>query len=196
MRPPFLRLAVLLAGVAFVVSCAGPSNPTVPSQETPLIAQDQPGGSVPDEAFPTGPVPGNTFAVPLPSDAPAAVRSLATLPSCGAQILFEQDVDISPIPTAPGPVTPAAANTQAADCLIAAWENGLAAEMDVFAVSDEADEIFSIYRLPGDGELTLMVRVFSHSDQTVIWTQTTCRQLSIQDGTPTPADCDAETPIP
>lgn len=145
--------------------------------------------------FPSGPVPGNSVTAPLPTDAPAAVRAFARLPSCGAEILFEQDVDISPIPTAPGPVTDPATSQKAVDCLIAAWKSGRKAELDVSAISDEADEIYSIYRLPGDGTVRLIVRVRSHSDSTVAWTQTTCRQLSVQEGVVTPADCDTETPI-
>jgi hypothetical protein len=67
--------------------------------------------------------------------------------------------------------------------------------MDVSSVSDEADVIFTIYRLPGNGTVSVIVRVYSHSDKTVAWTQTTCRQLSLQEGTPTPADCDSEQTI-
>jgi hypothetical protein len=121
------------------------------------------------------------------------VRNLPLLPSCGGEVLFEEDVDISPIPTAPGPTSAASANQQGSDCLIAAWQNGLAAELDISSISDEADEIYSMYRLPGDGTVQLVVRVRSHTDKTVSWTQTTCRQLSVQDGALTPADCDSET---
>jgi hypothetical protein len=197
MLPPSLsRLSVLLATVVFVAACAGSSNLAAsPPGATALIAGDESGGSGPGGPFPTGPVPGNSIAVPLPSDAPSSVAKLGKLPSCGAEVLFEQDVDLSPIPTAPGPVTGAAANKQATDCLIASWENGLAAVMDISSISDEADQIFTIYRLPGNGTVTLIVRVYSHSDKTVTWTETTCRQLSLQEGTPTPADCDSEQPI-
>ncbi len=168
---------------------AAPTGPAAPAGQTAQAA----GAS--NAAFPTGPVPGNSVIAPLPTDAPGSVVRLAALPSCGAEILFEEDVDISPIPTAPGPTTDAAANQQATDCLTAAWENGLQAELDVSSISDEADEIYSIYRLPGDGTVQVIVRVHSHSDRTIAWTQTTCRQLSVQEGTVTPADCDTETPI-
>jgi hypothetical protein len=142
------------------------------------------------------PVSGDSASAPLPTDAPDFVRTLSTLPSCGAEVFFVQDVDMSPIPTAPGPVTDAAANQKATDCLIAAWENSLKAELDVSSISDEADEIYSIYRLTGDGTVQVINRVRSHTDQTIAWTQTTCRQLSVQDGAVTPADCDPETVIP
>jgi hypothetical protein len=193
------RVTALLVAAAIiaqlVAACSGLSNPAAASgNATALMAADQSGVPGPD-SFPSGPVPGNSVTVPLPSDAPPSVRNLGSVPSCGAEILFEQDVDLSPIPTAPGPVTNAAANKQATDCLIAAWENGLAARLDVSAVSDEGDVVFSIYRLPGNGTLSLIVRVYSHADKTVTWTETTCRQLSLQDGTPTPADCDTEKPI-
>ena len=194
--PRFTALLVAAAVFALLVAaCSGSGNPGPASGDaTALVAADQSGASGPG-SFPSGPVPGNSVAVPLPSDAPSSVRNLGPVPSCGAEILFEQDVDLSPIPTAPGPITNANANKQATDCLIAAWENGLAARLDVSAVSDEADVVFSIYRLPGNGTLSLIVRVFSHADKTVTWTETTCRQLSLQDGTPTPADCDSEKPI-
>lgn len=176
------KFFVLLAA-AVLASCAGPLSPT-PSAGAPA------GGS-----FPLGRVAGNSITAPLPTDAPAVVKSLAPLPSCGAEILFEQDVDMSPIPTAPGPTTAATTNQQGLDCLTAAWENGLKAEFDVSSISDEADEVYSMYRLPGDGTVQMIVRVRSHSDQTVSWTQTTCRQLSVQDGAVTPAACESETPI-
>ena len=104
-------------------------------------------------------VPGNSADAPLPTGAPAALSALPQLPSCGAEVLFEQDVDISPVPTAPGPVTDPEANQQAADCLLSAWENGRAAVLVTSAISDEADEIYSIYRLPGDGTVDVIVRV-------------------------------------
>lgn len=142
-----------------------------------------------------GPLPGNSTSVPLPSDAPAAVVALAQVRSCGAEILFEEDVDISPIPTAPGPVTNGAANQQAIDCLIDAWQNSKPAVLTVSEVTDEADQIYTIYRLPGDDTVQLITRVFSHTDKTVAWTQTVCKQLSDQAGQVTPADCLSETPI-
>jgi hypothetical protein len=151
--------------------------------------------SAPPAAPVMTPVPGNGVAVALPSDAPATVVAMSALPSCGTEILFEEDVDMSPVPTPPGPTTAPSANKQALDCLISAWESGTAAEMRVSQVSDEADQIFSIYRLPGDGSVQLVVRVYAHADKTVTWTKTVCRQLSIQDGTVTPASCDSETPI-
>ena len=141
------------------------------------------------------PVPGNSTSVALPSDAPAAVVSLAPVRSCGAEILFEEDVDISPIPTAPGPVTNPNDNQQAVNCLIDAWQNGKPAVLTVSEVTDEADQLFTIYRLPGDDTVQLIARVFSHTDKTVTWTQTVCKQLSDQSGQVTPADCLSETPI-
>ncbi len=149
----------------------------------------------PTPAFQLGIVPGNSAGAPLPTDAPAALIPLPHLPSCGAEVLFEEDVDISPVPTAPGPVTDPTANQQATDCLLSAWENGRAAVLVTSAISDEADEIYSIYRLPGDGTVDVIVRVRSHSDQTVSWTERTCRQLSVQQGAVTPADCDPEAPM-
>jgi hypothetical protein len=41
----------------------------------------------------------------------------------------------------------------------------------------------------------LIARVFSHTDKTVAWTQTVCKQLSDQSGQVTPADCLSETPL-
>jgi hypothetical protein len=178
-------LFFMLIVTAAVASCSLSGTSTGPGAAPPAGAA----------SFPLGRVPGNSATAPLPTDAPAAVIALAPLPSCGAEILFEQDVDISPIPTAPGPVTDPATSQKAVDCLIAAWENGLKAELAVSAISDEADEIYTIYRLNGDGTLQLIVRVRSHSDKTIGWTQTTCRQLSVQQGTLTPADCDLEKPI-
>jgi hypothetical protein len=173
-----IRLASAgLLAAALVVAACGSSSDTAPP--APL----------------TTAVPGNSVAVALPTDAPAVVLALPPLPSCGAEILFEEDVDIKPIPTPPGPTTAPSANKQATDCLESAWENGASAELRVSQVSDEADEIFSIYRLPGDGSVQLIVRVLSHSDKTIAWTQTTCQQLSVQDGVVTPASCQSETPI-
>jgi hypothetical protein len=79
--------------------------------------------------------------------------------------------------------------------LLSAWENGRPALLATSAISDEADEIYSIYRLPANGTAEVTVRVRSHSDQTVSWTERTCRQLSVQQGAVTPADCDAEAPM-
>jgi hypothetical protein len=141
------------------------------------------------------PVPGNSTSVPLPSDAPAEVVALAPVRSCGAEILFEEDVDMSPIPTAPGPVTDPVSNQQAIDCLIDAWQNSKPAILTVSEVTDEADQLYTIYRLPGDDTVQLIARVFSHTDKTVAWTQTICKQLSDQSGQVTPADCLSETPL-
>lgn len=156
-------------------------------------ASPVPVGSVATGVY--SPLAGNSTSVPLPSDAPAAVVGLAQLRSCGAELLFEEDVDISPIPTAPGPVTDSAANQKAIDCLIDAWQNSKPAVLTVSEVTDEADQLYTIYRLPGDDTVQLITRVFSHTDQTVAWTQTICKQLSDQSGQVTPADCLSETPI-
>ena len=187
MPPVARRFFLLLAVTAIVASCSLSGTST---------GEPGAGSSAAGSASsPLGPVPGNSVTAPLPTDAPAAVRALAPLPSCGAEILFEQDVDISPIPTAPGPVTDPATSQKAVDCLIAAWESGLKAELDVSAISDEADEIYTMYRLPGDGQVDLIVRVRSHSDKTITWTRTTCRELSVQEGAVTPADSDTEMPV-
>ena len=177
-----IAAARVLVVAAFVAACggssgAGPSGPGPVA--TPSVA----------------PVPGNSVMAPLPTDAPASVRALAQLPSCGAEVLFEEDVDITPVPTPPGPTTNATDNQQATDCLIAAWNGGASAQLEIFEATDEADQVFSLYRLPGDGTVELVTRVLSHADQTITWTQTTCRQLTIQDGTLTPADCQSETTI-
>jgi hypothetical protein len=185
-KTPRNSLLVEVAMIALVAVAVAACNPFTSS------------GAAPDDAgssFPNGPIPGNSVNAPLPTDAPQVVVARDALPDCGAQINFEEDVDISPIPTAPGPVSNDADNKQAQDCLIAAWENGLKAEMRVSAISDEADEIYTIYRLPGDGTVQLIVRVRSHTELTVMWTQAVCRQLSIQDGVLTPADCASETTI-
>ena len=177
-----------LLAVAAVVAACGSSSPAA-------VATPGGGSHSPAASVALGPVPGNSVAVPLPTDAPASVRGLAILPSCGAEILFEEDVDITPVPTAPGPTTNPTDNQQAVACLLAAWENGVSAQLIVSETTDEADQIFSIYRLPGDGTVRLLVRVLSHADHTIAWTQRTCTQLSAQEGSPTPADCQTETPI-
>jgi hypothetical protein len=174
-------VAVVAFAGAFAAACASPATPAPPA----------PPASAPS----LGLVPGNSVAPPLPRDVPASVRALPPLPSCGAEVLFEEDVDITPVPTPPGPTSNATDNRLALDCLIAAWENGTPAQMIIAETSDEADEIYSIYRLPGDGTVLLIVRVLSHTDRTVSWTQRTCRQLSVQEGSLTPADCETETRI-
>jgi hypothetical protein len=186
MRSTFAAAALLIV-LAVVAACGDSSGPP-PSQSDGTAA-------APTGSFPLRPVPGNSVVLRLPSDAPAKVRALPALKSCGSEVLFSEDADITPIPTAPGPTTNPTDNQLAADCLLAAWESGTAAELVVSEISDEADEILSIYRLPGNGTLQLVVRVLSHADRTVSWTQRICRQLSIQEGTLTPADCDIETAI-
>jgi hypothetical protein len=174
------RTVVALAFVAAVAAaCAGPANPTKGPGSTASL----------------GLVPGNSVQAPLPSDTPASIRALPALPSCGAEVLFEEDVDITPIPTPPGPLSDKADNDQAVACMSAAWENGTSAQMTVSETTDEADQLYSIYRLPGDGTVVLIVRVYSHADLTVGWTQRTCKQLSVQEGALTPADCQTETPV-
>jgi hypothetical protein len=185
--------AVLIVIAVLAAACGSTSGPAA--------SQGSIGASSPTAAptftpsFPLKPVPGNSVVAPLPSDVPAQIRALKALPSCGAEVLFEEDVDITPIPTPPGPTTNPTDNQLALNCLMAAWENGAAAQMTVSQTSDEADQIYSLYRLPGDGTLQLVVRVLSHADHTISWTRTVCRQLSVQDGDVTPADCDSETPI-
>ena len=159
-----------------------------------LLAAACAGGNEPTSAFSA--VPGNSISVPLPSDVPAQVANLAALPSCGGETLFEQDVDLSPIPTAPGPTTPASANDQANNCLISAWENGRPAQLWISSISDEADEIFTIYRLPGNAMVDVITRVRSHSDRTIQWMEVTCKQLSLQGDDITPAGCGTESLLP
>jgi hypothetical protein len=197
---PVLGLVTAAAAIIVAVASSPASASQSPAPSSPSFAQvgagtGEPGIPSPTPAFQLGIVPGNSAGAPLPTDAPAAALALPAMPSCGAEVLFEQDVDISPIPTAPGPVTDPTANQQATDCLLSAWENGRSAVLVTSAISDEADEIYSIYRLPGDGTVDVIVRVRSRSDQTVSWTRRTCRQLSMQQGVVTPADCDAEAPM-
>jgi len=187
MRLTFAAAALLV--VAAVVAACGDSSGAEPSPLNGASVADATG------SFPLRPVPGNSVVLRLPSDAPAKVKSRSALPSCGAEVLFANDAETTPIPTPPGPTTNPTDNQLAADCLLAAWESGASAELVVSEVSDEGDEILSIYRLPGDGTVQLVVRVLSHADRSVSWTQRICRQLSIQDGTVTPADCDIETRI-
>ena len=104
-------------------------------------------------------------------------------------------MDISPIPTSPWLVTSSATNQAAVDCLIDAWENGQTAQVTTAEISDEADEIFTIYRLPGDGTVQVVSRVLSHTDQVVAWTTVKCGQLSDQAGQLTPADCATEVQV-
>lgn len=206
MRSPVwaLRGSALLAVMvmaAIAVSCAGVSSDgargAVASADLSRMGLGSGELAVPSSmpTFQLGVVPGNSVKAPLPTGAPTSIRSLSVLPSCGAEVLFEQDVDLSPIPTAPGPVTDAETNQQAADCLISAWQNGRPAELVTSSISDEADEIYSIYRLPGDGTVDVIVRVRAHADQTIAWTIRICRQLSVQQGAVTPADCEAEAPV-
>jgi hypothetical protein len=189
-----MRLSCAVAGIALaaVVVAACSSSGAAPSQANAGVPT---GAASPSATFPLGPVPGNSVQAPLPTDAPTKIRTLSHLFSCGAEVLFEEDVDITPVPTPPGPITDAADNQLAVDCLMAAWENGLQAEVIVSETTDEADQIFTIYRLPGNGTLQLVVRVLSHADHTVAWTETICRELSLQGETLTPADCDSETVV-
>lgn len=182
-----MRRSLIVSGLlalAAVVAACGSSTPS------PAVVSGPTGPS-----FPLGPVPGNSVVAALPSDAPAQVVAFPALPSCGAEVLFEEDVDITPIPTPPGPTTDPSQNLLGTNCLIAAWESSDKAQLTVAETTDEADEIFSMYRLPGDGTVQLIVRVLSHSDRTVSWTERTCRQLTVQDGDLTPADCNSETPL-
>ena len=210
-RPPTLpsRTFVAIAAVAFALAVAACSSPAAsPSTASSGVPQD--GGPpattasnapaatpvpTPTPTFDLGPVPGNSISAPLPTDAPAVVSGLAPLPSCGGLILFEADPDISPLPTAPAPTSPPEANQQGANCLISDWENGRQGQLAVSAISDEQDEIYTLYRLPGNGTVDVLTRVKSHPDQVVTWTDVTCRQLSIQEGQLTPADCSPETPL-
>lgn len=194
-------LAAVLAVAAIVLSVALSSgsgsraaNAAAPDSSQ-MVGSGEPSAGSPVAPFQLGVVTGNSAAAPLPTDAPASARGLSKLPSCGAEVLFEEDVDLSPIPTAPGPTTDPEANQQASDCLISAWENRRPAVLVTDALSDEADEVYSIYRMPGDGTVQVIVRVLSHADKTVSWTQRTCRQLSVQQGSVTPADCEAEAPM-
>jgi hypothetical protein len=193
-----LAIAGLLAGCG---SSTGPSAPgsTPGAGATGITGSVGPGGTVASATatptFDMGPVPGNSIIAPLPTDAPAVVRGLAPLPSCGGEVLFEADPDISPLPTPPTATSAVAANSQGANCLIWDWENGKPGQLAVSAISDEQDEIYTLYRLPGDGTVDVLTRVKSHPDQTVSWTDATCQQLSIQDGQLTPEDCSPETPL-
>jgi hypothetical protein len=184
MRLRMLIPVMVLAVVAATAACGSSGSSPIPSI----------GPASPTSAY--SPLPGNSTTEPLPSDAPASVVALPPVRSCGAEILFEEDVDISPMPTAPGPLTDPAANKQAIDCLIDAWQNSKPAVLVVSEITDEADQLYTIYRLPGDDTVQLIARVFSHTDLTVTWTQTVCKQLSDQSGQVTPADCLSETAIP
>jgi hypothetical protein len=193
-----LAIGVLVAacGSAVTVSQTAPTGPAT-SQ-----AVGQTAGSTqatveptPTPTFDLRPVPGNSIAAPLPSDAPAVVRGLAPLPSCGGLVLFEPDPDISPLPTPPSPTSAPAANLQGANCLLSDWENDRPGQLAVSAISDEQDEIYTLYRLPGDGTVDVLTRVKSHPDQVVAWTDATCRQLSLQGDDLVPADCSQETPL-
>lgn len=181
-----LRIVVpaLIAVLGAMAACSGSSSPAG--------ASGPPGASSVSARVP---LPGNSVTAALPTDAPSGVLSLRQLRSCGAEILFEEDVDISPIPTSPWVVTTKSVNQVAVDCLIDAWENGDKAQLTTAAISDEADEIFTIYRLPGDGTVQVVTRVWSHADKVVAWTTATCKQLSDQSGVLTPADCATEVQV-
>jgi hypothetical protein len=183
-----MAILALIVVVGSAAACAGAASPAGPSVSSAASA-------VAGAGFSYRLLPGNSVTAALPTDAPLAVRSMAPLRSCGAQILFAEDVDISPVPTSPWVVTTSAANQVAIACLIDAWENGQTAQLTTAEISDEADEIFTIYRLPGDGTVQVVTRVLSHTDKVVAWTTASCRQLSDQAGQLTPADCNTEVPI-
>jgi hypothetical protein len=184
------------AGSAAISPAASVGSAQVGSSDD---ATASPGGPTPaptpTPTFDLRPVPGNSLNVPLPTDAPAVVRALAPLPSCGGQVLFEPDPDISPLPTAPSPTSASAANLQGANCLLSHWENDRQGQLAISSISDEQDEIYTLYRLPGDGTVDVLTRVKSHPDQIVTWTDATCRQLSLQGDDLVPADCSQETPL-
>ena len=185
-----MAILTLLAVVGTAAACAGAASPASPSGSS---ASSSGGGAGAGVSY--SPLPGNSVTAALPTDAPSAVRSMTPLRSCGAEILFAEDVDISPVPTSPWVVTTSATNKLAVACLIDAWENGQTAQLTTAEISDEADEIFTIYRLPGDGTVQVVTRVLSHTDKVVAWTTASCRQLSDQAGQLTPADCNTEVPI-
>jgi hypothetical protein len=190
--------AVAIAIGLMAAACG--SSPTTSSStpglddgaSAPVSAQP---AATPTPTFDLGPVPGNSVAAPLPTDAPATVRGLTQLPSCGGEVLFEPDPDISPLPTPPAPTSAPAANQQGANCLLSDWENNRPGQFAVSAISDEQDEVYTLYRLPGDGTVDVLTRVKSHPDQVISWTDATCRQLSLQGDQLTPADCSPETPL-
>jgi len=183
------RIATLLFVVGLGAgACSGPAGSSSPASASSANAVD---AAVASHV----PLPGNSVTTPLPTDAPPSVVSRAPLRACGAEVLFEEDVDITPIPTSPWAVTSKASNQAAVDCLIDAWQSGGPAEMVTAEISDEADEIFTIYRLPGDATVQVITRVWSHTDKVVDWTSATCKQLSDQAGVLTPADCASEVRI-
>ncbi len=189
-----MAILALLAVVGAAAACAGAASPASPSVSS-ASSSGAGAGAGAGAGVSYSPLPGNSVTAALPTDAPSAVRSMTPLRSCGAEMLFAEDVDISPVPTSPWVVTTAATNKLAVACLIDAWENGQTAQLTTAEISDEADEIFTIYRLPGDGTVQVVTRVLSHTDKVVAWTTASCRQLSDQAGQLTPADCNTEVPI-
>lgn len=181
---------VFFGGALLVVACVAACGGSAAS-----ISPPTPGTGPSQATFPLGSVAGNSVTAPLPTDAPVAVVSLSPLPSCGAEMLFEADPDISPLPTPPWATTDAESNQAAQNCLVSAWENGSSAQLETSEISDEQDEIYTIYRLPGDGTVDVIHRVRSHTDQATTWTRTTCRELSLQEDAVTPANCDQATPL-
>ncbi len=177
------RLPLILV-VAFVAAACGASTSSAP------VAPAVPAGGTGEGA--TSPVPGNSILLTLPSDAPKSVPGAVAEPSCGGIVSFEVDPDISPAPTLPRDVTEAASVEKAEACLMSAWNGHRAAALETAETTDEQDAIFTIYRLPGDGTVDLIVRLDSWTEKTVTWTETTCRGLTLQDGRVTPMDCDTE----
>ncbi len=76
-----MAIFALIAVVGSAAACAGAANPAGQSVSPAASA-------VAGAGFSYRPLPGNSVNAALPTDAPAAVRSMAPLRSCGAQILY------------------------------------------------------------------------------------------------------------
>ncbi len=193
------RLVTLAASLALLG--AGLSGCTATASQAPATRSTHPAGSwlaasgAAQSAAAVSLVPGNSVSLPVPADLPASAAAKASRPTCGVTISFEVDPDASPAPTLPSNLTGSAANDAALGCLLSAWRAHAAAALWTVETTDEQDEVFTIYRLSGDGTLDVIVRLASHTEKTVTWTETACRDLTLQDGRVTPMDCASEVVI-
>ncbi len=137
------------------------------------------------------PLQGNGRSMPLPSDAPAEVRSLPALFSCGAET-FEDEGDEGDhsaasepqgASEAPGASAPAEdeSSDPGATCLIGAVDRREPAQYVVASGDQDAGGRLTIYRVTDDGRITLYVRLAPSFATPETWTRLVCTGLSLSD---------------